>query len=248
MVEATLAGWRPPAPKVPGRIRAVEPLEPPLDDSLTLDFWYDFSSPFAYLGATQIEKVARRCGATLRWRPLLLGAAFKALGTPNVPLLAMSEPKRRYQGKELMYWASHWNEPFEFCRTFPLRTVTPLRLALLAGDRIGELSKILFRAAWADNIDIGNPEALLALLTDSYCGGDARSASAMLERCGEPETKERLRKNTEEALALGVFGVPTSIVTRRGPTGETSELYWGQDRFVLLEEKLCQKAPIPKWT
>ncbi len=232
MVEAVLAGWRPPAPAPV--IQASE--EAPATDATTLDFWYDFSSPFAYLGATQIEAVARRCGATLRWRPLLLGALFKSVGTPNVPLLAMSEAKRQYQGRELAYWAAHWNVPFQFCSTFPLRTVTPLRLALLADERIGELTALLFKAAWVDGIDIGNSEALVPLLRDSFFGGDESLATAMLDACKAPAVKALLRTNTEEAQSLGVFGVPTSIVTRRSAGRETSELYWGQDRLSLLEE------------
>jgi len=49
-------------------------------------FYYDFSSPYAYLGATQIERVAQERGARVVWRPILVGALFNAIGTPNVPL------------------------------------------------------------------------------------------------------------------------------------------------------------------
>ena len=62
----------------------------------TLHFWYDFSSPFSYLASTQIERVAARNNANLVWRPMLLGALFREIGTPNVPLLAASEAKRRW--------------------------------------------------------------------------------------------------------------------------------------------------------
>ncbi|MCZ7679637.1 MAG: DsbA family protein [Sandaracinaceae bacterium] len=87
----------------------------------TVDVYFDYSSPFAYLGATQIERVAREAGGAVRWRPFLLGALFKAIGTPLVPLDAMSEPKRRYQRLELERWAAHWG-----C---PSRSIPPFRSA-----------------------------------------------------------------------------------------------------------------------
>jgi len=235
MVEAVLRDWRPPLPATADHW---EPPSPPVvkTDKLSIDFWYDFSSPFAYLGATQIKALAERCGATLRWRPLLLGALFRSIGTPNVPLLEMSAARRSYQGRELVYWASRWNQPFEFSKTFPLRTVTALRLALLAGDRIGEMTELLFRAAWADNQNIGDEAVLLPLLRDNYFDGSETLASEMLAECQAPATKALLRTNTEEAQQSGVFGVPTSIVTRRSSAGNKTELYWGQDRLALLED------------
>jgi 2-hydroxychromene-2-carboxylate isomerase len=66
-----------------------------------VDCYFDYSSPFAYLGATQIERVAREAGASVRFKPFLLGALFKAIGTPLVPLHAMPEPKQKHQRLEL---------------------------------------------------------------------------------------------------------------------------------------------------
>ena len=60
---------------------------------MTLDFWFDFSSPFAYLASTQVDGLAARTGATLRWRPMLLGAVFKTIGQVDVPLHAANPAK-----------------------------------------------------------------------------------------------------------------------------------------------------------
>ncbi|MDP6540580.1 MAG: DsbA family protein, partial [Planctomycetota bacterium] len=64
-------------------------------------FFHDFASPFSYLGATQVERIAQASGAVVDWSPILLGALFRDIGTADVPLFEMSEPKRRYQGKDL---------------------------------------------------------------------------------------------------------------------------------------------------
>ena len=86
----------------------------------TLEFWYDFSSPWTYLASTQVERVAAEAGATLVWKPMLLGAVFRQLGTPNVPLLAMAESRRRYIAADIHYWASLWQVPFRFASRFPM--------------------------------------------------------------------------------------------------------------------------------
>ncbi len=223
--EAILQGWSPnsdtappetPRPKAGAR-------------NAEIDFWYDFSSPFAYLGAMRIAELAKRNGATLRWRPLLLGALFKSIGTPNVPLFEMSPAKRAYQGKDIERWASYTQQPFRFASPFPIRSVTALRLALLAKDRIGELTILLFRAAWAEGRDISDPATLLELLKGAGFPGET-----MLDECRTQAVKDELRQNTTEAEGLGVFGVPTSIITIDGE----SQLYWGQDRFALAEQGL----------
>jgi 2-hydroxychromene-2-carboxylate isomerase len=229
LCEKVLGGWNPRevyvASDAPTGGRATASKNP----KAQLDFWYDFSSPFAYLAATRIEALAQRVGATLRWRPLLLGALFKNVGTDNVPLLTMSEAKRKYLLSDLHHWAAFTGQPFQFAKVFPLRTVTALRLALQAKERTAELSLLLFRAAWADARDIGDPAVLKELLD-----GAGFDAVAMLERCSSDEIKAQLRHNTSEAEELGVFGVPTSVIT----SGGESQLYWGQDRLSLVEQGL----------
>lgn len=196
---------------------------------MKLQFWYDFSSPFAYLGSTQVEALAARTGAALTWRPMLLGAVFQQIGTANVPLLAMSEAKRRYQARDLMYWASLWQVPFQFATRFPMKTVTALRLALLAGDRIGPLSHDLFRALWVDDGDLNDRDTLTAILARHGLAGDD-----LLARTQEPAIKQQLIDATAEAVERGIFGAPTFIVEQ--PEGPL--LFWGQDRLALVERAL----------
>lgn len=222
MVEAAATGWRP--EDGPPARRETAPA--PRSGGARLCFYYDFSSPFSYLASTQIEALAARCGAELSWRPMLLGAVFRDLGTANVPLLAMSEAKRRYLGGELARWASYWDVPFRFSSHFPIRTVTALRLALLAGDRTAELTGALYRAAWVEDRDLAAEDVLGGVLRE--LGFDA---PAMLEATRDPATKQRLVQSTAEATARGVFGAPTCVVERGG----TEQLFWGQDRLDLVE-------------
>ncbi len=194
----------------------------------TVDVYFDYSSPFAYLGATQIERVAREAGGAVRWRPFLLGALFKAIGTPLVPLDAMSEPKRRYQRLELERWAAHWGVPFTFNPTFPLRTVDALRLTLLAPEeRRAALIHRLMRAAWVDAEDVADGAVL------ARCAREAELDPSLAERTRE--AKEALVRATEEAIDAGCPGAPSFVVE--------GELYWGQDRLAFVQAALEGRPP-----
>lgn len=230
LVEAAARGWNPgePAPAPPGD-SAREPT------GATLDFYYDFSSPYSYLAATQIEAVARRAGAALRWRPMLLGAVFKQIGMADIPFYAMSEAKRRYSAGDMAMWAGYWGVPFRFSSHFPLRTVKALRLALAAGDRIAPLSHALYRAAWVDDRDLGDDAVLRDALTEAGLDADA-----LLARTADPEIKQALFSATSEAVERGVFGAPTCVVTT---AAGTEHLFWGQDRLDLVEKALTGWTP-----
>jgi 2-hydroxychromene-2-carboxylate isomerase len=192
--------------------------------SHTLEFYWDFSSPFAYLGSTQAEALAARTGATLVWRPMLLGAVFKAIGTADAPILTWSEAKRNYFFKDLGRWAEHWGVPFRFPSRFPMMTVKPLRIYLaLPEERRKAFREAAFRAYWAEDKDIADEGTLRALIGEG--------ADEVLARTGTKEVKDALFASTERAIAAGVFGAPTWIVDEK-------ELFWGQDRIVLVERAL----------
>ncbi len=197
-------------------------------------FWYDFSSPFAYLGSTQIEQVAERTGARVVWRPMLLGALFKQVGSPEVPLASMPPAKQRYVSQDLKAWAAHHGVPLKWPSRFPTRSVTALRLALLAGDRIGPLSHVLFRTYWVEDGDLTDEATL-----ERKCAQVGLDGKHLLARTKDGDVKERLASETAEAAKAGVFGAPTCIVKRE--TGDY--LFWGQDRLVLVERALAGWRP-----
>lgn len=77
-----------------------------------------------------MERVARENNARIEYVPILLGALFKAIGTPNVPMLAISPAKREYMSKDLQDWCAWHGVEFNFPSVFPIRTVLPLRVAI----------------------------------------------------------------------------------------------------------------------
>jgi 2-hydroxychromene-2-carboxylate isomerase len=194
--------------------------------SESLPFYFDFSSPFAYLASTQVRKLAKRTGARLEYKPILLGGLFKAIGTSNVPLFDMPMPKQQHTGVDLDRWARFWGVPFRFTSHFPLNTTKPLRVVLLAPEeKRPDLVDALFRAAWAEDRDISNDAVLGEVLKGAGCDAPQILAAARGE-----EVKTALREATEEAEKRGVFGVPTFFVK--------GDMYWGQDRLDIVEQAL----------
>lgn len=194
-----------------------------------LEFFYDFSSPFAYLGATQVERLAE--GHTLVWRPFLLGALFKTIGTPLVPLETFAPAKLALVNKDQYRWAEHWGVPLCMPSTFPQRSVLALRVALQAPpELIGPLSLSLFRIMWVDDGNLEDPAQLARAIAEHGLDPEALLAGAE-----SPEIKAKLRANTDEAVAIGLCGAPSAVIDGR--------IYWGQDRMHFVEKALAGWVP-----
>jgi 2-hydroxychromene-2-carboxylate isomerase len=196
-------------------------------------FFFDFASPFAYLGATQVEGVAARHGARLFYRPFLLGGLFKQIGTPDVPFFAMPAAKQRHTSADMVRWADHWGVPFRFPSRFPMNTTKPLRMVLqLAEPDRARLVHPIFRAYWAEDRDISSDDVLAEIALDA--GLEGRRLVAMAR---ETRWKNALRSATERAEQMGVCGAPCFMV--REPTRPQQPLlFWGQDRLLLVERAL----------
>lgn len=184
-----------------------------------IEAWFDFSSPYAYLG---VKEGLRRLGPDLALRPMLLGAVFKALGGPMVPLFEFSEQKRAYQGRDLDRQAAEAGVKFTFPTRFPMNTVKALRM-VIASEVHRALVERIFEAYWAEDQDIDDPEVLKRLAVEVGLDG-----AALLERTQAQEVKQALFSATEEAVGLGVFGAPTFVV--RSSNGH-AERFWGRDRL-----------------
>ena len=230
-VEAMLAGWRLSGPP-PGGARPLAQLAPAAPGK-TLDVYFDVSSPFAYLGLTQLPALAAT-GVRPRLVPILLGALFRDINQANVPWFAMPAPKQRYYGLEMQRWASWWGQPLELPRKFPQRTITAQRLCVLAAEDGFEtgvrVAAALARAMWAEQRDLEDTEVLRAVL-DAAGLPDGRPA-AWLTRTQDPAIKAQLAANTTAAREAGVFGVPTFVV-------DGKHLFWGQDRLELVAKALA---------
>jgi 2-hydroxychromene-2-carboxylate isomerase len=190
----------------------------------TLAIYWDFSSPFAYLGSTQAEKLAARTGATLAWRPMLLGGLFRSIGQADAPIATFSPAKQKYVLEDMKRWAAFWDVPFSFPSRFPMMTLKAMRTYLaLPEERRKDFREKTFRAYWAEDLDIADDAVLRQLV--------GQGADEVLARTQDPAVKKELVDATQRAVDAGVFGAPTWIV-------DGKELFWGQDRLQLVERAL----------
>lgn len=204
---------------VPTRFTPQGPSEP-------IDFWFDFSSPFAAIASAAVRA---RLGDTVRYRPMLLGAVFRAVGTVNVPLFTFSGAKRAWAGADMKRQAEVAGFPLRWPSRFPMRTVLPLRVVLQIGPDTPAgraFTDGVFRAYWCEDRDISDPGVVAEIANQHGLDGEA-----LVEAAGTDEGKAALKEATAEAIASGVFGAPTFIMDR--PGGERS-LYWGGDRMELV--------------
>ena len=197
-----------------------------MSEKPVIEFFFDVGSPYSYLAATQIDALGERVGAEVRWRPFLLGGVFKETGNT---LPASVNAKQRYMVGDLLRWAKHYEQPFNFPSRFPLNTIKAQR-ALVAVARsepgkVGPFALALFRAYWVDDADVSQPEVVAEVA--SSCGLDGAAIAAATD---DPEVKDLLRSWTGEAVERGAFGAPSIFVG--------DELYWGNDRLELLERNL----------
>ncbi len=192
-----------------------------------LELFYDFVSPYSYLASTRVEALAARTGATLRWRPFLLGAVFKATGN-HAPL--ETPAKRRHMWLDLQRWARRLGVPLVQPAGFPASSVLALRSALAAeaSGNLAPFTHALYRATWGEGQDVSRPEVISAAATAAGLDGAALLAAA-------PGFKEALARQTQEAIDRGAFGAPALLVG--------DELFVGNDRLDFVEEALRAATP-----
>ena len=192
-----------------------------------VDFFFDLSSPYSYLAATQIEAIAKKHGATLSWKPMVLAAVFKATGNTMPVTVAAKGP---WMWKDLNRWAKQYGVGFNMTSRFPFNAIKPERL-VIAADREGKAGAAAlaaFRGLWIDDKDIASDSELRAIA--SSIGMDPDAAMKAIE---EPAIKDQLRANTDEAVKRGAFGAPAIFVG--------DELFWGNDRLHHVEAALAGK-------
>ena len=170
----------------------------------SFEFFYDYTSPTAYIGDYAGRAVAQRSGAEMIYRPMFLGGVMQATGNQPPGMLAA---KGKYMGADIPRCAARYKLPFTFNPAFPLKTLTILRATLgLEGDELATFRDACWRHIWgADGPkNLGETDEIKAMCT--RIGLDGEQILAM----GKDEAlKAKLVANTEEAVARGAFGAPT---------------------------------------
>ncbi len=193
-----------------------------------IEFWFDFSSPYGYLASRKIEALAAKHGRGVDWRPMLLGVAFKHVGTAPLVDIPLKGPYSRHDMERSARF--HGISEFRMPSRFPIPTQAAARIVLWqkASDpaRATRVAKALFRAYWVDDVDISSPDNAVAVAATE--GVDSAAARAAID---DPANKEALKREVDGAVARGVFGSPFVFVD--------GEPFWGLDRFDQIDRWLA---------
>jgi 2-hydroxychromene-2-carboxylate isomerase len=193
----------------------------------TVEFHFDFTSPYGYIASQLIDDIAARHGCATRWHAFMVTAAYKQHGASN-PLV--HPEKQKYFRLDIPRTAAHFGVPFRFPATWPENLVAAGRAFTWIDDRDPEagkrFAKSALRAYWAD----GRPLADAASVAEiaAAVGEDGEAVRAALD---DPAVKQRFADRVNDVLARGIFGSPQILF--RG------ELFWGTDRLAQLEAALA---------
>ncbi|HEX5065640.1 MAG TPA: 2-hydroxychromene-2-carboxylate isomerase [Myxococcota bacterium] len=204
--------------------------------SRRLEFFFDYGSPYSYVANAQLPALVARTGATLVYRPMLLGGVFKATGNRS-PAAEPIEPKRRYGGVTLLRYAAEAGVAFRPNPHFPIDTLFVMRCAVAAQHAkvFDAFHARVYPAFWAEGENLGDRDVFARVLA-----GAGLDAAKLFEGALQPDVKTELRATTEEAVARGAFGAPTFFVG--------DELFFGSDhlRFAAKALEAQPRAADPR--
>ena len=186
-----------------------------------LTLYFDFVSPYSYIAFKRLHELPREAAVELK--PVLFAGLlthFGNKGPAEIPI------KRRWTYRWCTWWAKELDIPFRFPASHPFNPLHHLRLAIAAGVTREAVGRI-FDAIWTTGAEATEPRAFAAL---------AKSLGVDEARLAAPEVKDALRRNTDEAIARGVFGVPSYEAD--------GEVFWGADAIGFLNAFLADPAAL----
>lgn len=191
----------------------------------TLDFYFDFGSPTAYLAHKRLGQLSARYAVDVNYKAMLLGGVFKATG--NTSPAAIPAKGHYMMTHDLPRFARRYDVELNPNPYFPINTLSLMRTVIAAQrlDCAQTFINVVYDAIWVHEKNMGNAEVVAAVLTEQ-----ALDAEALLNLSQDPAVKAALIANTDAAVALGIFGTPTFFMGR--------EMYFGQDRLDFVEEAL----------
>ena len=194
----------------------------------TIDFYYDLTSPYSWVAAEQIEEIAQAGGRTVNYKPTLLGFVFKSTGN-TAPM--MNPAKGKYSANDFLRTARFHGLQIQWPSRFPINATVAsralLKLKATQPEKVGEFTRALYKAYFAQGQDITTEEGVAAVASSIGLSGPDMAAA------NSDETyKEAMRQAVQESIDAGMFGAPYFVVD--------GEAFWGQDRIEQLRRWVVQ--------
>ena len=191
----------------------------------SVEFYFDVGSPTAYLAHKRLKQLKSEYGCSIIYHPVLLGGLFKASG--NSSPVTVPAKGRYMMMEDLPRFAKLYNVSLNNNPHFPINTLNLMRGAVSALNEayFDTYIDTIFNAIWVESRNMGDIDTVIEVLSDA--GLDAKS---ILDATQNPEVKQQLISNTEQAVERGLFGAPTMFVD--------GEMFFGQDRLQFVEAAL----------
>lgn len=191
-----------------------------------ITFYLDFISPYAYLAFERLPQALQGLSYSVSYQPVLFAGMLKHHGQLGPAEIA---PKRDWTYRQVLWLAHTLSVPLQLPLSHPFNPLPLLRLAVAcgAGERLGAPNRYacetIFRHVWQGGAEAADAQRLESLVQRLLPPHDMQ---------GE-EVKSQLKKNTEDAIAQGVFGVPAFVVD--------DKLFWGLDSLPMLRDYLLDE-------
>ena len=182
-----------------------------------IDFYFDFSSPYAYIGYKEIKKLEKKNPFKIKFMPIFLGGLHNAAGITPAAFIKL---KSKYMVEDTKLVSKKKNISFHFNSYFPIKTVNFMRGVLIAEKDNSEKNFIekIFNAIWMDGLNMNDPIVINKVLKNIDLNPEI-----FLKKVSDQKVKDKLRKLTDDALKKKIFGVPAFVVNKK--------MFWGQDRL-----------------
>ena len=182
-----------------------------------IDFYFDFSSPYAYIGYKEIKKLEKKNSFKIKFMPIFLGGLHNAAGITPAAFIKL---KSKYMIEDTKIVSKKKNISFHFNSYFPIKTVNFMRGVLIAEKDNSEKNFIekIFNAIWMDGLNMNDPIVINKVLKNIDLNPDI-----FFKKVSDQKVKDKLRKLTDDALKKKIFGVPAFVVNKK--------MFWGQDRL-----------------
>ena len=182
-----------------------------------IDFYFDFSSPYAYIGYKEIKKLEKKNPFKIKFMPIFLGGLHNAAGITPAAFIKL---KSKYMIEDTKLVSKKKNISFHFNSYFPIKTVNFMRGVLIAEKENSEKNFIekIFNAIWMDGLNMNDPIVINKVLKNIDLNPEI-----FLKKVSDQKVKDKLRKLTDDALKKKIFGVPAFVVNKK--------MFWGQDRL-----------------
>ena len=194
-------------------------------------FIFDFGSPKTYLVYKLLPGIEKRTNTKAEYVPVLLGGIFKSINNVSpIESFKTVPAKGKYDDLDTARFVKKHNIAFNFNSNFPINTLNLMRGAIFAQENgiFDKYVEVIFKSMWVDNKKMDDLEVIQTVLLEN-----GLPVKAIFEGTQDQKIKDKLIKNTSEAVEKGVFGAPSMLVN--------NELFFGKETLQDVEELLVKE-------